>query len=116
MERIGQIRPTRAPVSQPAAHPLGLATKERPQPATNNLDVPQSAPSKFDLGLEKANIPQRGGRGDKAIDGIPKTAERRSYEIHFRSPLRSKTEPGSAGGAQVLDLIQNSSLLAEILN
>jgi hypothetical protein len=57
MERIGQTRPNCAPASQPAALPLGLATKKRPQPATNNLDVPQSAPSKFDLSLEKANIP-----------------------------------------------------------
>jgi hypothetical protein len=102
---MGQTRPTWAPVSQPAAQPLGLATKERPQPATNNLDVPQRAPSKFDLGLEKANIPQRSGRDDKAINGIPKTAERRSNEIHFRNLLRVQTEPGSAGGAQALDLI-----------
>ena len=79
-----------APVSQPAAQPLVLATHERLQPATNDFDVPQSAPSKFDLGLESANVPQRRGRDDKALDAILETAERRPNKIHFHSPLRAK--------------------------
>jgi hypothetical protein len=83
-------RPASAPVSQPAAPPLVLATHERLQPAANDFDVPQGAPAKFDLGLERANIPQRRGRDDKAVDAILKTAERRPDKIHFHSPLRAK--------------------------
>jgi hypothetical protein len=71
---------------------------QRPQPATHNF--PQSAPSKFDFGFESANIPQRRGRDDKALDGILKTGERRLNKIHFPNQT-------IANGAQAPDLIRN---------
>jgi hypothetical protein len=56
--------------------PFIFAAHERPQPATNGLDVLQGPPSKLDLGLKRVNIPHRGGREDKAAHISLKTAER----------------------------------------
>jgi hypothetical protein len=44
------------PALRGPARPLATVTKEKQQPASDDLDIPQDALSKFDLGLELANI------------------------------------------------------------
>jgi hypothetical protein len=69
-----------------APPPLNLAAHERPQAAANDLDILQSELAKFDLSLDRADVVQRGGRDDKATDGIMKTAKRKFNIIHFSAP------------------------------
>ena len=44
------------PVLRPPVRPLASLAKEKRQPASDELDIPQDPLSKFNLGLELANI------------------------------------------------------------
>jgi hypothetical protein len=86
---MSQTRPASTPVLQAAPPPLNLAAHERTQAAANDLDILQSELAKFDLGFERADVVQRGGRDDKATNGIMKTAKRKFNIIHFSHPHKS---------------------------
>jgi hypothetical protein len=81
---------------QPVAPPpplqtLAFAAHERPQPATNGLDLSQGLSPKFDLGLKHANIPQRNGRNHKVVDVILQTTQGGLHPEHFQSPRKKTT-------------------------
>ena len=44
------------PTLRPPARPLASMVEERREPASDDLDIPQDPLSKFNLGLELANI------------------------------------------------------------
>jgi hypothetical protein len=71
---------------QAAPPSLAFTAHKRPQAAANNLDILQGELAKFDLSLEGADIVQRGGRNNKAADGITKTAKGKPNIIHFSIP------------------------------
>jgi hypothetical protein len=60
--------------------------KEKRQPASDDLDIPQDPLSKFNLGLEQANITRCGGRYPAAANRILKATKRRINKIHLDTP------------------------------
>ncbi|MGX9431720.1 MULTISPECIES: hypothetical protein [Bradyrhizobium] len=84
------------PLPQARDNPLASPAHERPQPAANYLDIPQGETSKLDLGLQGANIPQGGGRDDKATDGLMKMAEGKLNTVHFSNPYNTNLNHISA--------------------
>jgi hypothetical protein len=60
-----------------------FAAHERSQLATNDLNFPQGLPSKFNLRLDHADIPQCDGRNNKVINAILQTTQGRFDPNHF---------------------------------
>ena len=77
------------PVLRPPARPLASVAKEKRQPASDDLDIPQDPLSKFNLGLELANITRCGGRYHAAANRILKATKRGINKIHLGT-LRKK--------------------------
>jgi hypothetical protein len=71
----------------PSMQASNFAAHERSQLATNDLDFSQGLPSKFDLRLDHADIPQRDGRNNKVINAILQTTQRRFDPNHFSISL-----------------------------
>jgi hypothetical protein len=65
-----------------AWQPWFFAAHNKPQPAPNEFDVSQSSLAKFDLGLQSADIPRRGGGIDKFAKAELKAAEWGLDETH----------------------------------
>jgi hypothetical protein len=78
----GKTRPA-PPVLRAPARPPATVAKEKGQPASDNLNVPQDTLSKFDLGLELTNITRCGGRHYAAANGILKATKRGINKIHW---------------------------------
>ena len=76
------------PVLRPPARPLASVAKEKRQPASDDLDIPQDPLSKFNLGLELANITRCGGRYHAAANRILKATKRGINKIHFGHPTQ----------------------------
>lgn len=88
------------PVLRAPARSLDTVAKEKRQPASDDLDIPQDPLSKFDLGLELANITRRGGRYRAAADRILKARKRGINKIHLgtlrkKVPQRPNDKPSS---------------------
>jgi hypothetical protein len=80
------------PVLRPPARSLGSVTKEKRQPGFDDLDIPQDALSKFNLGLELANITRCGGRYHAAANRILKATKRGINKIHFGHPTQKTVQ------------------------
>jgi len=66
--------------------------KEKRQPGFDDLDIPQDPLSKFNLGLELANITRCGGRYHAAANRILKATKRGINKIHFgHAKLKNRT-------------------------
>ena len=90
-----------SPVLRPPARPLASVAKEKRQSASDDLDIPQDPLSKFNLGLELANITRCGGRYHAAANRILKATKRGINKIHLGT-LRKKPYSNDSDDNQFL--------------
>jgi hypothetical protein len=79
------------PVAPPPLRALAFAAHEWPKLATNGLDLSQGLPSKFDLSLEHADVPQCNRRDHKVVNVVLQATEGGLNPEHFQSPTQQYT-------------------------
>ena len=71
------------PLLRPPARPFASVAKEKRQSASDDLNIPQDPLSKFNLGLELANVTRCGGRYHAAANCIPEATKRGINKTHL---------------------------------
>ena len=75
------------PVLRFPARPLASVAKEKRQPASDDFDILQDTPPKFNLVSELANITRCGGRYHAATNRILKARKGGTDRIHLKIHL-----------------------------
>src|ERR1700752_1361662 len=69
-----------------------LASHKRPEATADDFNIPQGAPTEFNLELEGADVGQFSGRRHKPADGILEATERGPDKIHICSLTQTASQ------------------------